>query len=214
MIEQNRQLFAIAAAVFFITVTAYTLSDITREPIELVALEQPAPEIGGSESTVIIPEMTFAFPIAEEDWKITSPFGTRVSPIYHEIRHHNGVDISVDDTRRGMPQIVAIADGVIRDNWISHPTRGKYIIIDHGNGMVSSYSHLSVSYIHERRPNGSPWKVKAGEVIGRMGATGIADGAHLHFEMEIDGELVNPMLYLDQLLPEWEENSVQGGVDD
>lgn len=163
-------------------------------------------ETGGRETDIEISDVTFAFPIAAEDWKVTSPFGVRVSPIYHVLRYHTGVDISIDNSRRGMPQIVAIADGTIREHFISHETKGKHIIIDHDNGMVSTYCHLSESFIHEYHDDGTPWKVKAGEPIGRMGDTGLAFGAHLHFELEIDGKLVNPMLYVGQVFPEWEQS--------
>ncbi len=186
---------------------ALMISSTDTPPLSLEIVEKVVevlPEIGGQEVEIEIPDVTFAFPVAAEDWKITSPYGVRISPIYQVLRQHTGVDISVENHRIGMPQVAAIADGVIRDHWLYHETRGKYIVIEHDNGMVSHYSHLSVSYIHERRPNGERWRVKAGEVIGRMGATGWALGSHLHFELEIYDVLVNPMLYMDQVLPEWE----------
>jgi murein DD-endopeptidase MepM/ murein hydrolase activator NlpD len=190
---------------------ASVLSGASSEPLHIEVVEKYVeiePAIGGQETDIELPPpITFTFPIASEDWKITSEFGVRISPRYKVLRHHEGVDISVDDPRAGMPQIVAIADGTIRDHWLSHETRGKYIVIDHGNGLVSSYSHLSESFIHERRyVDGElvPWTVKAGEPIGRMGATGLAYGAHLHFQLEIEGDTVNPMLYMNEVLPEWE----------
>lgn len=191
---------------------------ISHDPPEVVAVDSivdrmadfglPEPDIGGTESKIELPaDSTFRFPIADEDWKVTSPFGVRVSPIYGILAHHDGVDISIDNPARGMPQIAAVADGQILEHWYSHDTKGRHIVIDHGWGR-SHYCHLSTSYIHERNPDGTPWQVRAGEVIGRMGDTGAAFGAHLHFELEveIDGEMqnVNPMLYLDQVLPEWE----------
>ena len=194
--------------------TASYLSEVEPQIIEIETVA-PAityqPETGGTEVDIEIPKATFTFPIAAEDWKITSPFGARISPRFRLLRHHNGVDISVDDARAGMPQIVSIADGVIRDNCLGNcpgnEDSGRYVVIEHDNGMVSSYAHLSVSYIHEWRSDGGPWRIRAGEVIGRMGSTGLAYGAHLHFELEINGALVNPMLYIGQVLPEWEENN-------
>jgi len=175
-------------------------------------LPEPKTNAGGSESLIELPEVTFAFPVDSDDWYITSPWGKRVSPIYGFVAHHDGVDISIDDPRRGMPQIVAIADGYIEHHWYNHKTKGRYIIVNHGWGR-SHYAHLSTSYIHERNPDGSPWQVQAGEVIGRMGNTGLSDGAHLHFELELfmDGVpmLVNPMLYLEEVLTEWEAYDVR-----
>ena len=167
----------------------------------------------GANIEIVLPEMTFAFPLATEDWKVTSPFGVRMSPLFNVYRHHNGADISIIDGKQGMPQIVAIADGTIKDNYLSHETRGKHIIIVHDNGMETGYLHLSESFIHEFRPDGTPWRVKAGEPIGRMGATGATDGAHLHFWMKFEGEYLNPMLYLNQVLPEWDADVIIGLTD-
>ena len=197
------------SVLMILAVAANSLSMVYPEKelsMQKIYKELPTqPQTVGMETEIVLPpELTFAFPIAAEDWKVTSPYGIRVSPMYEVLRKHTGVDISVKDQRSGMPQVVSIADGTIKDHYLNHETRGKYIVIEHDNGMVSSYAHLSESFIHERSPDGSAWRVKAGEPIGRMGATGLAFGAHLHFELEIDGELVNPMLYINQVLPEWE----------
>ena len=183
------------------------IEELKREAALLAALPSMAPpaepEIGGTEEDVTFPDVTFSFPIASEDWKITSDFGTRISPRFKVYRHHQGIDISIIDPRMGMPQIVPIADGAVKDRYIAHETKGKHIVIDHGYGMESGYLHLSETFIHEKRPDGTVWQVKAGVPMARMGATGAADGAHLHFYIKIDGEFVNPALYLEQYLPEW-----------
>lgn len=190
--------------------------------VPLIEMEAPAPPregsggteankktyAGGSESEIELPEeATFVFPVADSDWKITSPWGVRMSPIYNVYRFHKGVDISIKGNRHILPQIVAIADGFIEHHWYNHKTRGRYIVINHGWGR-SHYAHLSETYIHERKSNGAPWKVKAGSIIGRMGSTGFSDGAHLHFELELfvagNSTWVNPLLYLHEFLPEWE----------
>ena len=211
---KNSTILLILAIGAMLGMASTRLSSLQPQSMPISIVEKPipipGPAIGGTEIELQIPDVTFAFPVATDDWYVTSEFGKRMSPKYKVYRHHEATDISVENARAGMPQIVAIADGTIRDHWLGHPTKGKWIIIDHDNGMVSSYAHLSISYIHERRPDGTPWRVKAGEVIGRMGATGEAFGAHLHFELEIDGVLVNPMLYLDQVLPEWESLTVDG----
>ena len=211
---QKNEMVSISVVLLFGAVLGLASTRLaTMEPAQTIQITQiekpipiptPEPDIGGEETEIEIPDVAFAFPIAAEDWYVTSPYGVRVSPIYGVLRHHDGVDVSVKDTRRGMPQIVAVADGTIRDHWLGHPTRGKYIVIDHGYGIVSHYSHLSESYIHERKPDGSAWTVKAGEVIGRMGATGVAFGGHLDFGLQVSGEFVNPILYLDVVLPDWE----------
>jgi len=134
------------------------------------------------------------FPIAEEDCRYTSPFGVRVSPLTETIHCHSGVDIA----SVWKAQVVAVADGVVTDSWPppddyykGHPIYGGAIIIRHENGVESLYAHLSESYIREGTI------VKAGDVIGRIGNTGQSDGEHLHLEIFINGERVNPLLYIE-----------------
>ena len=88
-----------------------------------------------------------------------------------------------------------------------HEKAGGLIIIEsevNGSIIEHQYWHLSetrLSVVHEGR------FIEAGTSIGRMGDTGPwADGVHLHFQMTIDGEFVNPLLYLEQVLPEWTAN--------
>jgi len=98
---------------------------------------------------------------------------------------------------------VAIADGIVSEHYPppgtpypgggyyqGHEVYGGMIEIDHGNGMVSLYAHLSSTRVHQGEP------VKAGEVIGRIGHTGKATGDHLHFEIRINGQPVNPLNYV------------------
>ena len=120
--------------------------------------------------------------------RITSPFGTRVHPIFKRTIFHTGVDL-------GMPmgaKVKASNSGkVIYVGW--YGGYGKVVIIDHGkvNGVpvTSLYAHLS-SYCVS---NGS--SVYKGQIIGNVGATGYATGPHLHFEMRENGKPVNPSKY-------------------
>jgi len=67
------------------------------------------------------------------------------------------------------------------------------ILIDHGEGVESLYGHLSSTRVREGQ------RVRAGQVIGRQGATGKAVGAHLHIEIIVDDEPRNPLLYLPDI---------------
>jgi len=115
---------------------------------------------------------------------ITSGFGPRVHPIYGYTRMHNGVDMNA-----GMgQQIVAAADGTV----FFAAVKGGYgnsIMIDHGGGMVTLYAHQSKFAVHVGD------RVKAGQVIGYAGSTGVSTGPHLHFEVRINGKPVNPIKY-------------------
>lgn len=124
--------------------------------------------------------------------KMTSPFGVRYSPFTNKAQQHTGIDLS--STWRA--EILATADGSIQDHWIDHPVYGKHIIIDHGNGYKTMYAHLSVSYVHEG------YFVEKGQVIGRMGNTGMSKGQHLHYEIRYNGEPINPIDFLKTYVKE------------
>lgn len=117
--------------------------------------------------------------------KITSEFGVRRDPFTHRARFHAGIDISGDT---GDP-VYATADGTVvhagKDG--SH---GNNVLISHGNGIRTHYSHLSKISIAEGA------KVKKGDVIGVMGSTGRSTGPHLHYEVLVNGTNIDPQPYL------------------
>ena len=96
-------------------------------------------------------------------------------------RMHQGVDIGA-----GGSTAKAVAAGVIFTGWQESNT----VEISHGSGLVTQYAHLSSISVS----NGK--KVERGEKIGLVGATGRADGPHLHFEVRIGGTPRNPANYL------------------
>lgn len=115
----------------------------------------------------------------------TSYFGYRRDPITGETRYHSGNDIA---NSSGTP-IWAAGKGVV----ISAGYNGDYgneILIDHGNGIVTRYAHLSQIQVSAGEV------VQKGEQIALMGATGRVTGPHLHFEVLIGGERVNPDDYV------------------
>ncbi|MCQ2516763.1 MAG: peptidoglycan DD-metalloendopeptidase family protein [Saccharofermentans sp.] len=121
---------------------------------------------------------------------ITSSFGYRVHPIYGDRRFHSGVDIGAGfgDT------IMAAGSGTVIYVNYPYPNSnyggsgyGNYFIIDHGNGVTTLYAHcqsISVS-------NGQ--SVSAGQAVGTVGSTGGSTGAHLHFEVRVNGDRVDPL---------------------
>lgn len=187
----------IAVGVLFVYFTA--VYEPPREP-------EPEPiALGGWEAEIQTEKVFYSFPISGEDYVITSPYGARVSPFLNIVRKHGGVDIVPPVPRA---QTVAVADGIITEVWppkgTPHPNGGFYkghdiygglVVIDHGNGIVSRYGHMSWIDVREEQT------IVAGSVLGRVGNTGMSTAEHLHFELEINGVLVNPMLYLDQVLP-------------
>jgi murein DD-endopeptidase MepM/ murein hydrolase activator NlpD len=106
-------------------------------------------------------------------------------PLLHRVRPHEGIDISAP---RGTP-ILATADG--RVSFVGQ--RGDYglmVEIDHGHGIVTRYAHASRTHVRRGQ------RVERGDKIAEVGATGLALGTHLHYEVRIHGRPVNPMTYI------------------
>ena len=119
--------------------------------------------------------------------RITSVFGLRLHPIFGTWRNHTGTDYAAP---MGTP-VHAIGDGVIIAVG-PHGGYGNMIDIDHGNGMVSRYGHMSrfAKGIHDGT------HVKMGQTIGYVGMTGWATGPHLHFEIREHGVAHDPKVAL------------------
>ena len=118
---------------------------------------------------------------------LTGTFGGRSDPFTGEPGYHQGLDISTD---RGQP-VFATADGAV-DAASYTGDYGNLIVLTHGFGLVTRYGHLSGFAV---KPGQA---VKRGAVIGYVGATGRATGAHLHYEILANGKLINPLQLLTQ----------------
>jgi murein DD-endopeptidase MepM/ murein hydrolase activator NlpD len=118
---------------------------------------------------------------------LTGTFGGRSDPFTGEPGFHQGLDIS---TEKGQP-VFATADGVIESASYTGDY-GNLIVIKHGFGLVTRYGHLSALAVKPGRA------VKRGDVIGYVGSTGRSTGAHLHYEILANGQLINPLQLLTQ----------------
>jgi len=116
---------------------------------------------------------------------ISSRFGYRRHPIRKTIEFHQGVDIA---NHMGTP-IYASADGVV-DFAGRLAGYGNYISIDHGYGFKTKYGHLQKIVVKKGE------KVRRGDLIAKMGRTGLATGSHLHYEVRIINKPVNPLGYI------------------
>jgi murein DD-endopeptidase MepM/ murein hydrolase activator NlpD len=115
---------------------------------------------------------------------ISSPYGTRVHPVKKKKGFHYGVDYVAAS---GTP-IRAAQDGTIR-NLGKRRFYGNHLRIDHGHGVETVYGHL-LKFMPGLK-NGSV--IRRGDIIGFVGATGRATGAHLHFEVLANGKQVDPL---------------------
>ncbi len=116
---------------------------------------------------------------------LTSGFGYRSDPLTHGRGVHQGVDIAAAP---GQP-VRASADGVVMQAG-EIGGLGQAVFIAHGFGITTRYGHMSRIDV---RPG---QRVKRGDVIGRVGNTGRSTGYHLHYEVRVDGEPVNPLAYI------------------
>lgn len=115
---------------------------------------------------------------------LSSGFGIRTDPFTGLRRMHAGVDLAA---RHGEP-VRATADGVVLRTGMDMDY-GRYVDIDHQNGYMTRYGHLSAI---TTKPNA---RVTRGDLIGRVGNTGRTVGYHLHYEVRKDGRLLNPAVY-------------------
>ena len=121
-------------------------------------------------------------PIAEGE--LRSGFGMRYHPIMRYSKMHTGVDWS---NRIGTPILAAGNGVVLKAGWSSG--YGKHTEIQHANGYVTTYSHQS-NFAPGIVPGA---KVRQGQVIGYLGSTGLSTGPHLHYEVLVNGNFVNPL---------------------
>lgn len=119
-----------------------------------------------------------------ESETISNAFGKRVHPITGEEKIHNGIDISAPENS----PVLSVTYGEATDTGFDKEF-GNYIIIENDNGVKAYYGHLSAVEVTKGD------KVNQRTVIGKVGKTGTATGANLHFEIQINGEYYNPELF-------------------
>ncbi len=126
-------------------------------------------------------------PVSAKQLKwLTSGFGYRIDPIFRTPRFHPGVDYAMPP---GSP-VYATGDGVVKRVESKFSGYGKQIEIDHGFGYLTKYAHLNGFEVREGQ------KIKRGELIGYSGNTGKSTGPHLHYEVMLNGNKMNPVHYM------------------
>lgn len=116
---------------------------------------------------------------------LTAGYGTIMSPFYRTLRSHQGVDYAMAEGS----SVFATADGTVREVSDKNSTMGKTIVIDHGNGYRTSYSHLLSTLVTRGQ------KVQRGDVIALSGNSGLSLAPHLHYEVRYNDLRVDPIHY-------------------
>ena len=119
---------------------------------------------------------------------VSSPFGERIHPLTKVPSFHNGVDL---EANKG-DQIKAVLAGVVSQAG-SDVTYGNYIKLKHNDGLETVYAHCSQLLVKQGD------KIKQGDIIAKVGDTGLSVGAHLHFEVWINNKVYNPMSFIKGL---------------
>ena len=119
---------------------------------------------------------------------VTSPYGTRIHPIFGTAKMHNGIDLKAN-----YEDVHAVLDGIITESGWDSKGGGNYIKIKHFNRFETSYLHLSEIFYKVGK------KVRAGFIIGKSGNTGNSTGPHLHCAVKEFGQSINPYHFLNDL---------------
>ena len=170
---------------------------IRAEQAAAQAAAQQSQESGGSTEAaapapVIVPAVTgtgaFLWPVPSCTY-ITSRFGPRIHPIYQTERNHSGLDVGAG---YGAKIVAADSGSVIRAANIGDGY-GNCVIIDHGNGYMTLYAHMSSVTVREGQ------NVSQGDLVGYVGSTGLSTGPHCHFEVWSGGSRVDPEQFFSGL---------------
>lgn len=120
---------------------------------------------------------------------LTSPYGYRIHPILDYERLHAGLDIGA----KFGEEIIAADGGTVLIAEYSD-SYGNFVLIDHGDRYSTAYGHMSEIAVEAGQ------EVKQGELIGYIGSTGWSTGPHLHFEIRLDGERIDPEEFFSGLI--------------
>ena len=154
-------------------------ADIEKKQAELEAQRQ--------EGNVTLPPSSsgYQWPLPASNLKLTSAFGYRIHPVTHVPHSHTGIDVSATT---GTPITAAKSGQVIISEMGTGSTwsYGNYVVIDHGDGTTTLYAHMNYRAVSEGEI------VTQGQYIGDVGATGNVTGPHLHFEVRVNGQRVDP----------------------
>lgn len=124
---------------------------------------------------------------------IGASVGEKIHPFYKKLVFHDGLDLIVPMGT----EVISTADGVVESVTRSKKLNGTHIVINHGNGYKTLYAHLSDVLVRERQ------RIQKGKVIARVGNSGTSFAPHLHYEIEKDGEILDPLSFVAASVDTW-----------
>jgi murein DD-endopeptidase MepM/ murein hydrolase activator NlpD len=150
----------------------------------------PVEEIGDliDSQNALLTDIPSMWPIRGGIGHISMLFGQNPNPFTGQYYIHKGIDLST--YRQGDP-IIATADGQVVTVDIDPTGFGNYVIIKHKHGFYTRYAHLQSFAVTTGQ------RVQQGQVIGRIGNTGLSTGPHLHYEVHIGSDVVDPLKYIN-----------------
>ena len=170
--------------------TLQEVDDLRRLSLFLSSATTPIKEIGTllDSQSALLTEIPSIWPIKGDIGHISMYFGQNENPFTGQYYIHKGIDLST--YRQGDP-IVATADGQVVAVEFDLNGFGNNVIIRHKHGFYTRYGHLLSFRVHAGQ------RVQQGEVIGYIGNTGLSTGPHVHYEVHIGSDVVDPLKYLN-----------------
>ena len=164
-------------------------ADIRQLTAYLESAVEPVEEIGRmlENQGALFQDIPSIWPIKNGIGHISMAFGQNIHPITQQWYIHKGMDFS---TWRSGDPVVATANGQVVTVGYDD-SFGNYIIIKHKHGIYTRYAHLSTTRVHKGD------MVTQRQVIGTIGATGLVTGPHLHYEVHIGSDCVDPAKYIN-----------------
>ncbi|MDK2855500.1 MAG: hypothetical protein PWQ41_511 [Bacillota bacterium] len=173
------------------TKEATEVKQAKTEPARELGTAEPGPEPKEPLQPVLAPGQAFPDLVRPVMAEVSSPFGWRKHPVFADWRFHPGVDLAAP-VGTEVKAVLAGTVAEVKDDAVL----GKVVVIDHGQKRRSTYGHL------ERVDVQVGQAVEKGQPIGTVGQTGVASEPHLHLELRLDKEAVDPSPYLPEVAKE------------
>ncbi len=169
--------------------TSREISELRRLRAYLASIDQPLEQMSDllKAQKDLLVDIPTLWPVSGGKGNITAVFGPEEQPFTHAFRLHNGVDIAWSP---GTP-VLATANGKVQAVAFEPNGLGNRVDVRHSYGFTTVYGHLSRIAVRQGQT------VSRGQIVGYVGNTGLSTGPHLHYEVHIGTQIVDPMAFLD-----------------